>query len=166
METIIIFCLIIMLLGGIAAVMLRSRLKSALALAVSSVMLTIVLYLMNAKWAALFELSVCAGLITVIFVSTVSVSKEDRNDSEHRELNKKRNHALPYLLIAVGAGLLCLMAANNFTLTGAFTHFEYSDNFSEILWNSRQPDVIGKIIALLTGAFAVEILFKERKKSL
>jgi NADH-quinone oxidoreductase subunit J len=152
-----------MLLGGVSAVMLRSLLKSALSLALSSVMLTIILFLMEAKWAALFELSVCAGLITVVFISAVSMTKEDRNDTEHRERNKKRNHALPYLLIAVGAGLLWLMAANNFSLSNTFKLFDYPDNFKEILWNTRQPDVLGKIIVILTGAFAVEILFKERK---
>jgi multisubunit Na+/H+ antiporter MnhB subunit len=55
------------------------------------------------------------------------------------------------------------MVANNFSLTGSFKLFNYPDNFNEILWNTRQPDILGKIIALLTGAFAVEILFKERK---
>jgi NADH-quinone oxidoreductase subunit J len=165
-EIIIIFCLVVMLFGGIVTIMLGSLLKSSLALALSSVMLSTILFLMGAKWSALFELSVCAGLITVIFVSAISVTKANRNDLEHTKSIKKINRPLPYILIAIGAGLIILMAVNHFSLTGAFAAAKYKDNFKEIMWMARQPDILGKVIAVLGGAFAVVVLFKEGKKLL
>ena len=38
------------------------------------------------------------------------------------------------------------------------------DNFKDVFWNTRQADILGQIIIILAGAFAVAILFKESTK--
>ena len=79
MQTVIIFiCLIIMLIASVAAAMLWSRITAAICLALTSVSLAVILFILHAPWAALFELSVCAGLVTVIFASTISMTREYR----------------------------------------------------------------------------------------
>ncbi len=56
-------------------VMIRDLLKAAVSLAALSAVLTVILFMLKAPLAAVFELSVCAGLITVVFVSTISMTK-------------------------------------------------------------------------------------------
>ncbi|MEG1538182.1 MAG: hypothetical protein RR387_07875, partial [Clostridiales bacterium] len=73
-QVIIIICLILMVCCGVASAMIRSMIKSAISLAAMSALLAIVLFMLGATWAGLFELSVCSGLITVIFISAISLT--------------------------------------------------------------------------------------------
>jgi NADH-quinone oxidoreductase subunit J len=50
-------------------------LKAAICLGVASALLGVLFFVLNAPYAAVFELSICAGLITVLFVSTISLTK-------------------------------------------------------------------------------------------
>ena len=65
MEAVIYICLGLMLICGVLAVMLRSLIKSAIALAGAS-HAGHIMYTLDSVWAAIFELSVCSGLVTVI----------------------------------------------------------------------------------------------------
>lgn len=60
---------------SILAVELKDLLQSAISLAVASIILAIIFYQLDSPYAAMFELSVCAGLITVLFVSTINLTK-------------------------------------------------------------------------------------------
>jgi NADH-quinone oxidoreductase subunit J len=53
----------------------REVLLSAISLAVLSVIISIMCFKLNSPYAGVFELSVCAGLITVLFVSVISLTK-------------------------------------------------------------------------------------------
>ncbi|HOW89513.1 MAG TPA: hypothetical protein PL037_04455, partial [Elusimicrobiales bacterium] len=64
---------ILVVLSAVAAVMARDLLLNALMLALVSVGTALLLFDFQAPWAGVFELSVCAGLITVLFVSAVSL---------------------------------------------------------------------------------------------
>lgn len=55
------------------AVVTRDLLRSAIALACASIVLTIIFFQLKAPLAGAFELSVAAGLITVLFVSAISL---------------------------------------------------------------------------------------------
>ncbi|MFA5085344.1 MAG: hypothetical protein WC482_03165, partial [Candidatus Omnitrophota bacterium] len=56
-------------------VMTRSLLKSTIGLALTSAIITIIMFRLGSPLAAVFELSVCTGLITAVFVSTISLVK-------------------------------------------------------------------------------------------
>lgn len=60
---------------GVLAIHLRDVLKGALALAVLSAILAALFYRFGASYAAVFELSVCAGLITVLFVAVIALTE-------------------------------------------------------------------------------------------
>ena len=62
--------LLLILLTGFAciAVFNRDLIRAAISLAFMSALLAVLLYRMNSPFAAVFELSVVAGLITVLFV--------------------------------------------------------------------------------------------------
>jgi len=53
----------------------KDLLQSAILLGVSSAVLSIAFFIADAPIAAAFELVVCAGLITVLFISTISLTR-------------------------------------------------------------------------------------------
>lgn len=161
METVVYICLGLTLIFGIMAVMLRSMTKSAIALAVASATLGIIMYQLGSTWAALFEISVCSGLVTVIFISAISLSNVDKKDLEKVYEDKKRMVFLPAVLIVSGVVLVVIAIAAKISLPAADTTKKVVDDMREILWNNRQVDIWGQIIVMITGAFAVVVLFRE-----
>ena len=181
-ETILLICLAFIVIAAIACAMFRSMLKCAVSLAVVSALLACVLYLMGATWAALFELSVCAGLVTVVFASAISLTSTSRHQPENEEEHRKRVAGLPFILsyvsntmsflrvaafVLVHAGmmLVVVIAATGFHIEPQANAALVGLSFKDVLWNMRQADVLGQIIVILAGAFAVAILFKESDKA-
>ncbi len=72
-----ILLIIILVACALAAVLLKDLLKAGIALGLLSVALSILFFRFDSPYAAVFELSVCAGLITVLFTSVVSLFKEE-----------------------------------------------------------------------------------------
>ncbi len=65
----------LVLLLAVLAIHLRDLLKGAVALALMSAILSAVFYRLGAPWAAMFELSVCAGFITVLFLAVIALTE-------------------------------------------------------------------------------------------
>ena len=166
MQTIIFICLAVMLIASVAAAMLWSRITAAMCLALTSVSLSVILFLLHAPWAALFELSVCAGLVTVIFASTISMTREYRQPDGTPSEYHVRFAPLPFILILVGVVLVAVVIVSGFDINPVAIDSATTavDNFKEVFWNTRQADILGQIIIILAGAFAVAILFKESTK--
>jgi len=105
-----------LLFASLWTVMTRSLLRSAIGLALTSVLLTIIMFRLNSPLAAVFELSVCAGLISVLFVSTISLTKP-LTHKEVVELSKARHKRfwyLPIIVILTGIALLFLRSPMDF----------------------------------------------------
>lgn len=157
-----IFLLVMLVLSALFSVMARSLLKAATGLALVSILLTILIFRLNAPLAAVFELSVCAGLITVVFVSAISLTKP-MTHKEIMELSKnkfRRYKYLPVLVILAGIiGMRCFGLQIGPVALAA----QKAADVRDILWNMRQLDLFGQVIIILAGAFGVVILFKERK---
>jgi NADH-quinone oxidoreductase subunit J len=66
---------LITLSGALAAVLARRLLRSAVALGVGSAALAMLLFLLGAPYAGGFELSVGAGLISILFVVAISLTE-------------------------------------------------------------------------------------------
>ena len=73
----------VVLVGAIAAVLLKNLLGAAVALGVGSAALATLFFLLNAPYAGGFELSVGAGLISVLFIIAISLTESMRR--QHRE---------------------------------------------------------------------------------
>lgn len=162
-EVIIYICLGIMLVCGILAVGLQSMLKSAVALAAASAALGAIMYVMGSAWAALVEISVCSGLVTVIFISAISLSNTDKKELGKLYEDKKRMAYLPATLIIGGIILIVAVLSTDSLLPATTSVTQAASNFNEILWNNRQADIWGQAIAIVTGAIAVVVLFKEER---
>ncbi|MDD4894091.1 MAG: NADH-quinone oxidoreductase subunit J [Candidatus Omnitrophica bacterium] len=142
--------------------MTRSLLRSALGLALTSIVLTILMFRLNSPLAAVFELSVCSGLISVLFISTISLTEPmSRQETlKHMKARMTRFWYLPLVIAGAGAALSLIKIPLDFR----FAPRETIHDVRQILWQVRQLDLIGQIIILLSGVFGVTILFREGRK--
>ncbi len=108
--------LILLVVFAILVCFFRDLLYAAVSLALASVMLSVVLFQYGANIAAVFELSVCAGLITVLFVSTVSMTK----DSDQANESRLPAYFLPFILVLfLGLDFFLVKWLAGSTLVGA-----------------------------------------------
>jgi len=158
-NTVLLFVLI---LSALWTVMTRSLLRSAIGLALTSVVLTIIMFRLNSPLAAVFELSVCAGLISVLFVSTISLTHPltKQEIMQHMRERLARFWFLPLIIVVIGITLSFVQVKPSIRLPPP----ETVKDVRQIIWNFRQVDLLGQVIILLTGAFGVLILFKEKEK--
>lgn len=154
--------LIALVLAALWTVMTRSLLKAALGLAVTSAIIAILLFKLDSPLAGVFELSVCAGLITAVFISAISLMKP-LTHKETIELSKKRIKKywyLPFILIIAGFVFSKTTVPANFNIPAEAV----KQDVRSLLWNSRALDLFGQISIVLAGVFGTVILFRENKK--
>ena len=136
-DLLIIVCTLCLIACALATALFRSMLKAAIALAGASAFLAIVMFLMGSVWSGIFELSVCAGLITVVFVSAISLTNADRRDEVHVKDHRSRFIALPFVLIMAGIVLVAILLITNFNITITPDVTAQAQEFQEIFWNTR-----------------------------
>lgn len=155
--------LIALTIGALWSVLKADLVKAAIALAVTSIILTILMFRFASPLAAVFELSVCAGLITVIFMSTISLTKyRTPQQEEVRQQSRDRRYAaLPVLVVAAAAVLTLVGIPMNFTLPQAAA----VGDVRSVLWNERQLDLLGQMLVILAGFFGISVLFKSKVKA-
>jgi NADH-quinone oxidoreductase subunit J len=154
--------LITVVLAALWTVMTRSLLKAALGLAVTSAIIAIMLFRLDSPLAGVFELSVCAGLITAVFISAISLMKP-LTHKETIALSKKRIKKywyLPLILIITGIAFSRTMVPTGFNIPEQ----AINQDVRSVIWNSRALDMFGQIIIVLAGVFGTVILFRESKK--
>ena len=162
----------LMTLCALWAVMATDILKSALALALTSVFLSVIIFLLRSPMAAVFELSVCAGLITVIFISAISMIKPEGHDrkedlASRKDRRLKKYLPLPALLIVVMVGISLWMKGR--VVLPAIPVADASQmlgspEWYDVMWDARRVDLAGQAIIILVGVFGVVVLFKEYLK--
>ncbi|HEX8925196.1 MAG TPA: NADH-quinone oxidoreductase subunit J [Terriglobales bacterium] len=161
--TIDLLLLIGLTITALGAVMKRDTVKAAIALALSSIIVAILLFRLLSPLAAVFELSVCAGLITVIFMSTISLTKPLTRPEEEDRLHTRARHlaVLPVLVAAAGA----LIAFVGIPMTFTLPQSAPPADVRAVMWNERQIDLVGQVLVILAGFFGVLVLFKERLRA-
>jgi NADH-quinone oxidoreductase subunit J len=154
--------LIILIIAALMVVFSSRLLLAAISLAVTSIMVTLLMFKLNSPIAAVFELSICAGLITVIFITTISFVKpvEQEDLMETRKKRIKKYVALPVILIIVGLVTKFVIKPITLSLPAVIQE----TNVANVLWNLRQVDLLGQAIILLVGVFGIVVLFKEGQK--
>lgn len=151
--------LLVLLLSAIWTVMTVRLVRSVVGLAITSAILAAILYRLDSPMAAVFELSVCSGLISVIFITTVSFTQRL---SKERFLVRRKERLLrflylPFIIIIAGLLLVQYLRIPQFNLPAPvqLTDVRY------VLWNMRHLDLLGQVIILIAGVFGVVIFFKE-----
>ena len=72
----------VVLAGAIVAVLSENLLRAAVALGVGSAALATLFFLLDAPYAGGFELSVGAGLISVLFIIAISLTESMRGQEQ------------------------------------------------------------------------------------
>lgn len=162
LNTIDLIILIFLILGALWVVMTRSLLRSAIALAFTSAVLSILMFRLGAALAAVFELSICTGLVSVLFISAISLTHPSTREEtlEHMAERLRKFRYLPFIIVAVGIALSFITVKLSLQLPPP----ELEGNVPTIMWNLRPLDIVGQVIILLSGVFGVVILFKEASK--
>ena len=163
-DVLLIICLAVMLISAVYAVMADSTFKAAIGLACSSVFLGILMYAMGSTWAALFEISVCSGFVTVIFVSAVAMTSQTREEQDQLYDQKKHTKLLPLLMIIAGAVIIAVLAFSGFSLPDIVPAVQTEKAFGDVLWTQHKDLILALLMVLVVGAFAVIVLFREKDK--
>jgi len=139
------------LVCGVQAIRAPRLLNATLWLAAVSADTSILLYAMGAPELAVIELSVGAGLVTVLFVFAIGISGESAQEA--RPLVPK-----PLALGLVGACLVLL----GIMLAPMVQHAVRPEaSFAVALWQGRALDVLAQMVLIFTGALGVRGLLAE-----
>jgi len=159
--TINVLLLAAMVVAALWTVITSRLLRAVVGLALTSAVLTVLMFMLNAPLAGVFELSVCAGLIPAIFLSTISVTKKLAPEAMVIQTQQqiRKFWGLPIILVLAG---LALSQVHIPELAVRLANVPEQD-VRTVLWNLRHLDLLGQIIILLAGAFGVVELLKETK---
>lgn len=151
--------LIGLVLFSVLAIALRDLLRAAISLAVASLLLGIVFFRMNAPYAGVFEISVVAGLITVLFILTIALT----NTAEEVRESRIVRWAFPlfFLVFIIIDGLVMKGLLQKIPSLPSAPEV---GAFGDVLWKGRTMDLVGQIAVILAGVFSVLALFRKRDK--
>jgi NADH-quinone oxidoreductase subunit J len=160
MNTDILFLSVI---GGVIlwTIMTTRLLRAVIGLALTSVLISAMMFRLDSPIAAVFELSVCAGLISVIFFTTISFTQ--RLTPERYQMRKRERIMKFWFLPVACVGLVVLLL--QYKVKPDFSMAKgVPGDVRDVMWNLRHLDIFGQIAILLTGVFGVAVLFKDRKE--
>jgi len=146
-----------LVLASILAILAKDLIKSAIGLAFASLFLGIIFFRLGAPYAGVFEISVVAGLITVLFMLTIALTK---GGGDVREA-KAATLVFPVFFILVALIDIFVMKGLLPKLQLLQTGAE-SGSFGDVLWKQRTFDLVGQLAVILAGVFAVLALFRKK----
>lgn len=148
---------------SVLAVIFHNLLKSAICLGVASIFLAMLFFQMGASYAGVFEISVVAGLITVLFITTIVLTKREGGVKERKLTN------IFFLLFFVIFIVIDLIIMQGFIgkLSTMPVDLGIVDKtkFSKVLWSYRTLDLVGQICAIFAGVFSVLALFRNKENN-
>lgn len=140
---------------ALQAVTAARLLGSAIWLAVTSAMVSILLYLLGAPEVAVIELSVGAGLVTVLFVFAINITGDEQIST--RALIPTPLAWIIILVPLVALGLLTIPALDVPIL------LTQDASFSVVLTTLRSPDLFLQIALIFAGVLGILGLLAEGK---
>lgn len=143
---IFILMLCLMLVAAIQAMRSKTLIRSAVWLAVVSACVSVLLYLLGAQMIAVIELSVGAGLVTVLFVFAISIAGDEGLDKE------------PLISRPVAGGLLLLSLGLLawFTFSPGMPHPSADEApLTQILWQDRGLDAFVQAVLIFSGVLGL-----------
>jgi uncharacterized MnhB-related membrane protein len=138
---------VILLVCAAQAVRAQHLLHSGLWLAGASAMVALEMYLLGAPEVAVIELSVGAGLVTVLFIFAVNIAGD-----EATALPPIVPRPLAAVLVAVS---LLLLAWLDMNILGAQIPVFLPLYFKTVLWENRLLDVLLQVALIFSGVLGV-----------
>lgn len=141
------------LVCGVQAVRAPRLLLSALWLAGTSALVALEMYLLGAPEVAVIELSVGAGLVTVLFVFAINIAGEEVIAAVPVV---PRPLALVLVLVSV-----ILLAWMDLDILGMQVNIFAPRYFKTVMWDNRLLDVLLQIVLIFCGVLGVLGLLAE-----
>ncbi len=141
---------------AILSVTSRRMLISAIWLALTSALVAVMIYLLGAPHIAVIELSVGAGLVTVLFVFAINIAGED---TTRLKSLIPMPVAIGAVLLAAALGLVLILRAS-----GSVALTEPLPDSSAILWESRYVDLLLQVVLMFAGVLGVIGLLADKVK--
>ncbi len=140
---------------ALQAITSHRLLGSAFWLAATSAMVSILLYMLGAQEVAVIELSVGAGLVTVLFVLAINITGDE-------EISTKALIPGPiaWLIIVIPLVVLGFLTMPAFQVPMLAVQ---DANFSSVLWQERSPDIFLQLVLIFTGVLGILGLLSENK---
>lgn len=145
------------LVCAILAVRSKRLLVSAIWLALTSALVALMIYLLGAPQIAVIELSVGAGLVTVLFVFAINIAGE-----ESFSLKPVLPKPLAWGLIAIAFGLAVYLLLPKLGLIPTTTQDPAAGT---ILWEARYLDILLQMALIFSGVLGVLGLLSAGKPS-
>lgn len=155
--TLQILLLVGLIVFSAVALLARDLIKAAISFAAASLMLGIVFFRMGAPYAGVFEISVVAGLITVLFILTIALTEKK---AEVRESQKARLIFPLFFIVFIVINALVMRGIIR-KIPTLPTDAE-TGLFGQVLWGQRTFDLVGQVAVILAGVFAVLALFRKK----
>ncbi|WP_299029004.1 NADH-quinone oxidoreductase subunit J [uncultured Thermanaerothrix sp.] len=132
---------------AIAAVITKRLLLSAIWLAFTSALVALEMYLLGGPFIAVIELSVGAGLVTVLFVFAINLTGEENTYHSPSVLKG----------LALGCLLACLALTGYWVLPPTLVSPSNPDTqpLATILWEGRRLDIWLQAFLIFAGALTV-----------
>jgi len=146
---------IVTLVCAIEAIRAKKLLVSAMWLAGTSALVALLLYILGAPEIAVIELSVGAGLVTVLFVFAINLTGETA--PSFKSLIPK---PLAWVVIATTVGTLIWL---NIPMLSAALPDVQGQSFQAAFWESRQVDGWLQIVLMFAGALGLLGLLADEK---
>ncbi|MCX5971101.1 MAG: hypothetical protein NTV14_06325 [Coprothermobacterota bacterium] len=150
------FTLSLLLIFALLAIFLKDNLLSILSLAAVSALLAIVFFQLQAPVAGVFELSVGAGLITVLAVLTISFIR-----TKHE---KAQSGALLWALVGLAAVSILFFLFQLFS-PGAFSPTLTEAGWNDVglvLWKARAFDLFPQVLIVLAAILGILALLRKK----
>lgn len=138
------------ILCAIQAIRATRLLSAAIWLAGVSALVAIILYALGAQTVAVIELSVGAGLVTVLFVFAISIAGEDA-----MTLRSLVPRPFAWVLVLAIGGLLAWMTLPALGVAVLAIDPPMEEDFSTILWEARGLDALVQIALIFAGVIVL-----------
>jgi uncharacterized MnhB-related membrane protein len=147
---------LLLVAAAVVAALMASRsarlLSSALWLAAVSALLSVVFFGLGARQVAVIELSVGAGLVTLLFIFAINLAGES---------SRPPAAVVPSWLAAVVAALVPVLLAALAVFEAVAAPVEANIGFSAMLWQQRGLDVLVQIVLIFAGVLGLLGLLAE-----
>jgi uncharacterized MnhB-related membrane protein len=151
-----ILIVVAMLVCAIQSLRSRRLLISALWLAGTSALVALMIFLLGAPQVAVVELSVGAGLVTILFVFAINIAGEE-NETPQNLIPKPLAWVLVFLSIILLAWFSIPRIFPSIPVTTVMP-------FTRMLWEQRGLDMLLQVALIFTGVLGVVGLLVDRKR--
>jgi uncharacterized MnhB-related membrane protein len=144
---------------AVQAIRARRLIVSAIWLAGVSALLSVLFFLYGAPQVAVIELSVGAGLVTVLFVFAISIAGDEAVSVR----------SLLPLPLAIGLALLSIFLLGWYILPAHLlpaATLQGETSLTDVLWNQRGLDVLVQVVLIFSGVLGLLALLAEVKAPL